>query len=1168
MARRHPTWRSTIGRALGYSVGTMSLKRFLIVLALAVVLGVGGVILWAFNTDLGRFEPRIERWLSGALERETRFGALRLELGRSVYVEARDLRIANRPGAEDPDLLRLESLEGSVALASLFDDGPILVERLAASGLDLNLAWDEAGTGNWPLAEAETGAPSRAAGENGATARVIALDARIDDARVVLAWPTHANRLDLEGLQLAENSETGMLDLSVAGRVDDAPLAFDGRIGPRSELATGGAVTLEGEGRYAGLQATGRALLDDLDSPDRPELELELGGSDVRELEQLLGLDPGPRRPFEFTVGAGDEGGTWRLDLDGRIGEFTLAANGDLSGLQRLERVRLDVDASGPDLDTVLRLFRIEDAPAEAFEFRGLVQRDGPVLAVEDVRLDIGAASFDLDGRLSDFPHLRNSTLDLDVHGPDIAAFRALFALPGAAEGDFELTASLAPGEGDVEVLDAHLVTNLGTMDASGTLTRDERYLGSVVSLSARGRNAVDTFSQYGLPGLGPEPFTVDAEFRVGEEGVMIERGVVDGLWNARLEAGGRAGWEPLENGTDLDLSAEGTDLATSLADLALGWPLQSGPYTVTARLRATPAGIRIDGLTGSMGRSSLQADALIPLDESLAGLDVTLAAEGPDLSAVFRDEDTFDVPSAPWAARGRLRRPPDGADARLVLEGAELRVAEIRLTGEGATPWPLRPGEGTFTLRGEGPDLGAAVPRIGDFRVASRPFVLAAAAEVRDGAWTFEPSHLELGEARVDVSGTVDALPDFSATDLALEIVVPDLAHTGTWAEVDLPALKLALASRLRGTPTRIHLDDYELDIGDSTATGRFSWDAAGDRPRLAFSLLADRLDLRGAFPQPSPENGGFEAGPDGRVIPDTPLPLAWLDDIDGTLDIEIGELTTDRRLVRDIRIDASLGDSALQVTRYRSEGIAGAIDARGRAALIDDERVDVELELVARDLMPARDDWLKADPATLPRINALGEARATGASLRELAANLNGRLRIAASEGTLPGQGLGALNAALLEQIFSILVPGLAAREPTELRCFATDLHITDGLVRPQPIIALHTSKLTVISTGTINLKDEKIDLQFQTTPSSLLGSNLAELANPFVSIEGTLAKPKPVIDPGRTIVYGGAAAATGGISLIAKAVWDRLRGASRPCERLRDELGVAAAVLNVQD
>ncbi len=183
--------------------------------------------------------------------------------------------------------------------------------------------------------------------------------------------------------------------------------------------------------------------------------------------------------------------------------------------------------------------------------------------------------------------------------------------------------------------------------------------------------------------------------------------------------------------------------------------------------------------------------------------------------------------------------------------------------------------------------------------------------------------------------------------------------------------------------------------------------------------------------------------------------------------------------------------------------------------------------------------------------------DGKSSGASLRELAAGLNGQVAMVASEGLLPGKGLGELNALLLEQLVRILVPGLKTQAPTRLMCLAARFGVVDGLVSTAPLFVLRTEKVLLQSSGTLDLKTEGLRLDFQTTPTKFLNTSIAELVNPFVTIEGTLSKPSPVINPTGTLVYGGAAAATGGLSIVAKSLWDRLRGSTKPCEHLREEL-----------
>ena len=97
------------------------------------------------------------------------------------------------------------------------------------------------------------------------------------------------------------------------------------------------------------------------------------------------------------------------------------------------------------------------------------------------------------------------------------------------------------------------------------------------------------------------------------------------------------------------------------------------------------------------------------------------------------------------------------------------------------------------------------------------------------------------------------------------------------------------------------------------------------------------------------------------------------------------------------------------------------------------------------------------------------------------------------------------------------------------------------------------LVTDKIQMVSKGTINLATEEISLTFDTYPTKFYKANVSEvLINPFVKISGTLAKPELAFDAGQV----GLAAATAGLSILAKSLIARLSAASDPCAKFLEE------------
>jgi hypothetical protein len=62
--------------------------------------------------------------------------------------------------------------------------------------------------------------------------------------------------------------------------------------------------------------------------------------------------------------------------------------------------------------------------------------------------------------------------------------------------------------------------------------------------------------------------------------------------------------------------------------------------------------------------------------------------------------------------------------------------------------------------------------------------------------------------------------------------------------------------------------------------------------------------------------------------------------------------------------------------------------------------------------------------------------------------------------------------------------------------------------------------------------------------------LGLSLSNLVNPYVKVAGTLAAPVLALDTESTLIQGGAAVATGGISILALGLKDRFFSDKDPC------------------
>jgi hypothetical protein len=99
----------------------------------------------------------------------------------------------------------------------------------------------------------------------------------------------------------------------------------------------------------------------------------------------------------------------------------------------------------------------------------------------------------------------------------------------------------------------------------------------------------------------------------------------------------------------------------------------------------------------------------------------------------------------------------------------------------------------------------------------------------------------------------------------------------------------------------------------------------------------------------------------------------------------------------------------------------------------------------------------------------------------------------------------------------------------------------------------IAFETSKMALVSSGTMNLKTENVDFSFRPSPRDATGIGAGELVG-LLRVRGSLAEPKIGIDEmgaARTAVLVGEAVAKGGISALTESLTKGTAADPHPCQ-----------------
>jgi hypothetical protein len=137
------------------------------------------------------------------------------------------------------------------------------------------------------------------------------------------------------------------------------------------------------------------------------------------------------------------------------------------------------------------------------------------------------------------------------------------------------------------------------------------------------------------------------------------------------------------------------------------------------------------------------------------------------------------------------------------------------------------------------------------------------------------------------------------------------------------------------------------------------------------------------------------------------------------------------------------------------------------------------------------------------------------------------------------------------VLTTLLEALNPFSKEKPPTRLECAVVVIEVEDGVAVMEPM-AVQTDVMTVLGGGTIDFSTEELALNWVTKPRKGIGVSASLITNPYIKLGGTLGDPQIEMKPLEAMTSTGIAVATGGISILAKGLFDRITAEQKVCEQ----------------
>lgn len=469
------------------------------------------------------------------------------------------------------------------------------------------------------------------------------------------------------------------------------------------------------------------------------------------------------------------------------------------------------------------------------------------------------------------------------------------------------------------------------------------------------------------------------------------------------------------------------------------------------------------------------------------------------------------------WVDAGRLRyddaRAGTGVDVRLASREAR--------DSDAAPPVGL---EGSGRWRGNGFALEGTAESPLELQDSERPYRL----DLRARA----------GATRAHARGSLIAPFQLRGFDLKVELAGRNLADLYPLVGLALPDTPpYTIDGTLSRNGDTWYYREFAGEVGQSDLAGNAEVTVGRERPLFKADLVSRRLDFDdlAGFIGASPDPDGETLDPElarqaaqqqasGKVLPARPYDLKRLRAMDAQVRLRATRINAPRLPLEDMDARLRLEGGLLRLQPL-DFGMAGGnlrsnvrMDARKDTITtrVEADVRRIELGKLFPDVALARD--------TVGRFSGRFDLAGNGNSIARMLATADGDVAL--------GMGRGEISNLLVElagiDIYEAVKFMIGKDRKVPVRCAFADFGVKDGVMESRAL-AFDTTDTIIVGSGTIDLREERLDLDLRPRPKD---RSILALRSPL-HVGGTFADPSFRPDMARLGLRGAIALALGSIA-----------------------------------
>lgn len=1107
-------------------------------------------------------------------------GRLNMTMSLSPVIHAEQVRLSNSEWAQSPDMLSMEKLSISLSVAGLLrgeglinsihmENPRLWIERnsqTAKYNLDLRKETNRSGSRSifWKY-----------------------LDIRqvsIKKGQVIYFHDYRNWKFDIADAVAESLSVDHPINLRLSAELENTPLVLAGQIGSLESIIRRAESAVNLQGHIVGPEnpLTISGVIGDIISWHGLNLWFEAFTTDLSELSGLAGTDLPPYR---------DITASWELIQPESVGSLRMESikitssahglessiHGQVGRLAKFNQVDLIFSAEG-DLDQQVISQKWQHDIALNTDVSGHItgNRDDLYLTLTSGIIQSDGMKLNLAGPISDLVHDWTSPLRVSFQLDNLSYLGSMANTDFPSIPNVVLSADIYRIDSKIHIRDIHLSNDASEVRVLGT--------GSVENPGEQQRGSID-FSVQAEAGFinqffGPDVdlpldnMTITGVAHIAGNDVSIPDIIVSAMGEG-IQIDGKGAFASVKNPetlqVDLEATLQGLDKLSGLAGQSLP---STEAMIVTGKLHGDNQ--------GNLSFGSIRLNLEDPsVSANLSG-EIRNSGKSPMLDMDF--DFQFDSPDwilqhypdlpmkqlvtrlLPARAKGRIRSVKmENGKINNRLESFEiLSHADIqaKLTGQMDHLFTSQlAGHALLTISGEFD--GASL----QFDDSDQIFSSAMGADL-NGSMGIRVSSQGIviddidvtmisGDSSANVSGKIESVSPFESTGLELIMSIPNPGSLFSLADSDL-ATDTPLHGKLVFTnANQSRQISVDLNMADSDLTGSIHLPLEKQGDRIVGKFVSQNMDLTRLLKKSEDSPNLFSR---------KPMQLSWLNDLNMEIQADFRRFRNKALLLDNVASNTVVHNGLLSST------ITGKSEGRENSSATLELLLSKQPQGGFKSQITINGDDIDLssltgsgdiDPNQRGTFSIGVDLQGSGRSVSEILGRANGSIMFRLEDATVRNQGLKLLGGDLFLGLLTAINPFTTQDEMMEIECGVMHFEVNDGIASTGQGIALKTAEFTLLGGGEVDLANENLRLAVSAKARKGLGVNANTIAK-VIEVGGKIRSPG--IQPSasglfQTGVAIGAAIVSGGLSLIAQGLFDRIKANSDVC-------GIAANVVRVSE